>query len=81
MRFDFLHAAQRLAALMLSAEIEGAPDAEFAQNGTVGCRQVSEMIGAEQLAPTHRAAVAGGIAAEIAEIAGAGEIEMAGRGF
>jgi hypothetical protein len=39
------------------------------------------MVGAEQLAPSHNAAVLADIAAEIAKIAGAGEIEMAGRGF
>jgi hypothetical protein len=40
---------------------------------------MAEMVGAEDLPPAHHAAVFSGIAAEIAEIAGAGEVEMTGR--
>ena len=39
------------------------------------------MVGAEDLPPAHGAAVRGRIAAEIAEIGGAGEIEVAGMGI
>ena len=42
--------------------------------------KMAEMVGAENLPPAHGAAVAGRVAAEVAEIAGAGKIEMAGRG-
>ena len=74
-------AAQRLVALLGAAEIERAPDAEAAQHRDVVVGQMAEMVGAEDLPPAHDAAVAGGIAAEVAKIAGAGEVEMAGRGF
>jgi hypothetical protein len=38
------------------------------------------MVGTEDLPPSDDTAVRSGIAAEIAEVAGAGEVEMAGRG-
>jgi hypothetical protein len=41
---------------------------------------MAEMVGAEDLSPADNAAVRGDIAAEVAEIAGAGEVEVAGRG-
>ena len=81
MGFYFLDAAKRFAAFVLAAKIEGAAHAELAQHRDVGCRKLAEMVGAENLPPAHKAAVLGGIAAEIAKIAGAGQIEMAGRGF
>ena len=81
MRFDVIDAAERLDALVLAAKIERALHAELAQHGHVGRRQVAKMVGTEQLAPSHNAAVLADIAAEIAKIAGAGEIEIAGRGF
>src|SRR4051794_31519617 len=37
------------------------------------------MVGTEDLPPANGAAISGGIAPEVAEIAGAGEIEVAGR--
>jgi len=40
---------------------------------------MAEMVGAEDLSPADAAAVLGAIAAEVAEIAGAGEIEVTGR--
>jgi hypothetical protein len=39
---------------------------------------MAEMVRAEDLAPADSAAVAGEVAAEIAEIAGAGEVEVTG---
>jgi len=42
---------------------------------------VAEMIGTEDLPPSNRASVPGGIAAEIPEIAGAGEIEVTDKSF
>ena len=70
---------QRLATLILAAKIEGALDAELPQHGDVGGCEVAEMVGAKQLAPSHRAAVLADITAQIAEIGGAFEIEMADR--
>ena len=80
MHGDVGHAAQRGVALLGAAKIERAADAEAAHHGDVVIGEMAEMIGAEDLPPAHDAAIAGGIAAEIAEIAGAGEVEMAGRG-
>ena len=51
------------------------------QHGDIFFGEMAEMVGAEDLPPAHDAAVVGGIAAKVAEIAGAGEVEMAGRGF
>ena len=56
-------------------------DAEPAQDRGVIVGEMAEMVGAEDLPPAHGAAIPGRIAAEIAEIAGAGEIEMTGRGI
>src|SRR3954453_13542619 len=81
MRFDMIGTAERLDAFVLAAKIYRALHAELAQHGRVGRREVAEMVRAEQLAPSPKAAVLADIAAEIAKIAGAGEIEMAGRGF
>ena len=53
----------------------------FANHSDIVVGEMAEMVGAEDLPPAHDAAVARGIAAEIAEIAGAGKTEMAGRGF
>ena len=72
-------AAQRRVALFRAAEIERAADAQAPHDGDVVIGEMAEMVGAEDLPPAHDAAVACGIAAEIAEIAGAGEVEMAGR--
>ena len=77
---DFRHAAQRGGALLGAAKIERAADAELPQHGDIVVGEMAEMVGAEDLPPAHGAAVARRIAAEIAEIAGAGEVEMAGRG-
>ena len=78
---DVGHAAQRRDALLGAAKIERAPDTEAAQHLDVGVGEMAEMVGAEDLPPAHDAAVPGGIAAEVAEIAGAGEIEVTDRGF
>ena len=81
MNRDLLNAAHGGNALLGAAEIEGAPDAEAAQHLDIGVGEVAEMVGTEDLPPADSAAVAGGIAAEVAEIAGAGEIEVTGRGI
>ena len=78
---DLLNPADRGSALLGAAEIEGAPDAEAAQHLDIGFGEVAEMVGAENLPPADGAAVAGGIAAEVAEIAGAGEVEVTGGGI
>ena len=81
MNGDVGDAAQCGGALFLAAKIEGAADAQAPHDGDVVIGEMAEMVGAEDLPPAHDAAVACGIAAEIAEIAGAGEAEMAGRGI
>ena len=81
MHGDVGDAAQRLVALLDAAEIERALHTQAPHHGDVVFGEVAEMVGAEDLPPAHDAAVACGIAAEVAEIAGAGEIEMAGREF
>ncbi len=80
MNLDALDAAQRLGALVLATEIERAFDAERAQHRRIFFGEVAEMVGTKDLTPAHDAAVLAGIAAKVAEIAGTGEIEMAGRG-
>ena len=77
---DFRHAAQGGGALLGAAKVERAADAELPQHGDIVVGEMAEMVGAEDLPPAHGPAVARRIAAEIAEIAGAGEIEMAGGG-
>ena len=76
----FRHAAYGGGALLGAAKVECAADAELPQHGGVVLGEMAEMVGAEDLPPAHGPAVARGIATEIAEIAGAGEIEMAGGG-
>ena len=77
---DFRHAAQGGGALLGTAKVERAANAELPQHGNIVIGEMAEMVGAEDLPPAHGAAVARGVAAEIAKIAGAGEIEMAGGG-
>src|ERR1700675_908549 len=73
--------ARRGHALLGAAKIERAFQAERPQHVDIGLGKVSEMVGTEDLPPADHTAVSAGIAAKIAEIAGAGEIEMAGRGI
>ncbi len=80
MHGDVGHAAQRFGALGDAAEIERAFDPEAAHHGDVLLGEMRKMVGAEDLPPAHGPAVARLVAAEVAEIAGAGEIEMTGRG-
>ena len=81
MNRNFRESAQRLDPLFGATKIECAFQSERAQHLDIGRGEVAEMVGAEDLPPAHHAAIAAGIAAEIAEIAGAGEIEMTGRGI
>ncbi len=80
MHGDFRHAALGGSALLGAAKVERAADAELAQHGGVVIGEVAEMVGAKNLPPAHRPAVGRRIAAEIAEIAGACEVEMAVEG-
>ena len=73
--------ARRGAAFLCPAKIECVLQAEAAQHGDIGFGQMAEMVGAEDVPPAHRAAVLAGITAEIAKIAGAGEIEMTDGGI
>ena len=77
---DFRHAAQGGGALFGAAKVERAADAQFPQHGSIVIGEMAEMVGAKDLPPAHGPAVTGRIAAKIAEIAGAGEHEMAGGG-
>ena len=76
---DLLKTAYRRQAFLGAAKIESAFQAEAAQHLDVGFGEMAEMVGAEDLSPADAAAVLGAIAAEVAEIAGAGEIEVTGR--
>jgi hypothetical protein len=73
---DLLKTAHRRHAFLGAAKIESAFQAEAAQHLDVGFSEMAEMVGAEDLSPTDAAAVLSGIAAEVAEIAGAGKIEV-----
>ena len=72
-------AAHRRDALLGAAKIERALQTQAAQHFDIGLGEMAEMVGAEDLPPADGAAISGGIATEVAEIAGAGEIEVAGR--
>src|SRR6266702_1908041 len=79
MHGDVGHAAERLSALLQPTKIERASDAEAAHDCDIVVRQMAKMVGTEDLSPADPAAILGGIAPEVAEIAGTGEIEVAGR--
>jgi hypothetical protein len=78
MNRDSRQSADRCDAFLCAPEIESALQTQAAENFDIGLRDMAEMVGAKDLPPTHRAPVAAAIAAEVAEIAGAGEIEVAG---
>src|SRR5258705_5138288 len=79
MNRDLGKAADGGNALFRAAKIERALQAEGTQNLDIRLGEVAEMVGTEDLPPAHSPAIPGGIAPEIAEIVGAGEIEVAGR--
>ena len=79
MNGDLRYAALGGGALLGAAKVERAADAEFAQHGGVTIGEMAEMVGAKNLPPAYSAAVGRRVTSEIAKIAGAGEIEMAGR--
>src|ERR1700722_13453023 len=81
MNRDRIIGANGRCALLGAAKIERAFKAEAAQNVDIGHGQMAKMVGTEELPPADVAAILAGIAAEIAEIAGAGEIEMTGIRF
>src|ERR1700756_3326122 len=81
MHQDFLHLAVGASELIDPAKIERTLDAESANDLDVGWREVAQMVGAENLSPAKRAAVARRVAAEGAEVAGTLKIEVAVRGF
>jgi hypothetical protein len=81
MNGDLGYSARRRNAFLGAAEIERAAQAEAAQDLDIGIGDVAEMVGAKDPPPAYRAAGSAGIAAEVTEIAGAGEIEVTGRGF
>ena len=61
-----------------AAKIECVADAEAVQHVGIGGREMAEVVRPEDFSPVNRSAVFSDIAAEVAEIAGAGEIEVAG---
>ncbi len=79
MNRDLLKTAEGGNALLSAAKIERAFQTQGTQNLDIGLGKVAEMIGAEDLPPADSPAIPGGIAPEVAEIAGAGEIEVTGR--
>src|SRR5665213_432830 len=81
MNRDRLGGASGRCALFGAAKVERTFQAEAAQHVDIGLGQMAEMVGTEYLPPANSAAILAGIAAQIAEIAGAGEIEMTGRRF
>src|SRR3981081_1093913 len=81
MNRDLLDPAHRRDALLGTAKIERALQADGPQHLDIGIGEVAKMIGAEDLSPAHGTAISGGISPEVAEIAGAGEIEVAGVRF
>src|SRR5260370_11182204 len=66
-------------AIFGAAKIERALQAQGTQNLDIRFGEVAEMVGAEDLPPAHSPAIPGRIAPEVAEIADAGKIEVAGR--
>src|ERR1700687_5582138 len=66
-------------ALFGAAKITRARQTQGTQNLDIRLGQIAKMVGAEDLPPADPAAIPGGIAPEVAEIAGAGEIEVTGR--
>jgi len=76
---DFLKTAHRRNALVDATKIERALQTETTQHLDVSLGEVAEMVGAEDLPPADSAAIFGGIAAKVAKIAGAGEIEVTGK--
>ena len=81
MNRDFLDGADGRSALVNATKIERALQAKAAQHVGIGLGEMAEMVGTEYLPPADRSAIPAGIAAQIAEIAGTGEIEMAGGRF
>src|ERR1700722_12243295 len=77
MHRDLLNGADRRAAFLRATKIERVLQAQATQRRNIGFGQMSQMVGAEDLPPAHRAAVMAGIAAEIAKIAGADEVVVA----
>jgi hypothetical protein len=75
---EIYDSTQRLFTLLKSAEIEGASEPEVADDGDILLGKAAEMAGAEYPPPPYAAAVVCRVAAEVAEVAGAGEIQMAG---
>jgi hypothetical protein len=76
---DFVDAAHCRHTLLGAAKINCGFYTEAAQHLDISARYQTEVIGAEYLPATDGAAIADGIAAEIAKIAGAFQIEMAVR--
>src|SRR5260370_13223107 len=66
-------------ALFGAAKIKRALQTQGTQNLDIRLGEMAKMVGTKYLPPAHGAPVRCAIAPEVAEIAGAGEIEVAGR--
>src|SRR5438552_16215600 len=79
MNRDLGQAADGSIALFGAAKIERALQTQGTQNRDIRLGEVAKMVGTEDLPPADHPAILAGIAPEVAEIAGAGEVEVAGR--
>jgi hypothetical protein len=66
-------------ALFGAAKIKRALQTQGTQNLDICLGEVAKMVGTKDLPPAHGPPIPCAIAPEVAEIAGAGEIEVAGR--
>ena len=78
MNRDLANAADGGNALFGAAKIKRALQTQGTQNLDIGLGEVAEMVGTKDLPPAHGAPTPCAIAPEVAEIAGAGEIEVSG---
>ena len=77
---DAVEAAHAGQPLLGTAQIEGAFQPHAAQHRDVGVGDAAEMVGAEQAPPAHAPSATAGIAAEVAKVGGADEVEVSGWG-
>ena len=74
MNRDLLKTAEGGNALLSATKIERAFQTQGTQNLDIRLGKVAEMVGTEDLPPADGPAIPGGIAPEVAKIAGTGEI-------
>jgi hypothetical protein len=79
MNCNLRDAAYRRGTFLATAKIECALQTQAAHDRDIGVGEAAEMVGAEDLPPSHGPTIPGGIASQVTEVAGADEVEMAGR--